>query len=177
MCIIIWSPEGEIPRDHVVNAMLCHQDGWGFAVATPKRIVTYKTVKFKEFLEAWFGRVPGPVMFHARRASHGNVNKANCHPFRMKNHHLVVAHNGMIPRFGHATLSDTRDFIERVLEPLPEWFLEEDGIKAALSRAIGGSKMLFMDPSGGVVILNEHLGTWSEGRWYSNLTAFGDQKI
>jgi predicted glutamine amidotransferase len=175
MCIIIWSPEGSIPREHVVNAMLCHQDGWGFAVATGKRVVTYKTTNFKDFLKAWFERVDGPVMLHARRASHGRVNKANCHPFRMKHHPLVVAHNGIIPRFGHDTLSDTRDFIDKVLEPMPSWFLEDEEIREVVSRAIGMSKMLFLQEDASVTILNEHLGTWFEGRWYSNFTAFEEQ--
>src|SRR4051794_25370897 len=134
MCVIIWSPEGDVPTEHVTNAMVRHQDGWGFAVSTPKRVVTFKTTNFKEFLKAWFNRVEGPVLLHARTASHGRVSKENCHPFRMKNHSkLVVAHNGIIPSFGHATLSATRDFIERVLEPMPEWFLEDDGIREVLS--------------------------------------------
>lgn len=172
MCVIIWAPKGEIPTDHITNAMLCHQDGWGFAVATGAKVVVYKTCDFKEFLKAWFKRLAGPVLFHARKASHGRVTQANCHPFKLKNHPLVVAHNGIIPCFGHATLSDTRDFLDRVVEPMPEWFLEEEGIKRSMSLAIGRSKMVFLDREANATILNEEFGLWKDGRWYSNLTAF-----
>ncbi len=173
MCIIIWAPSGKIPRDHIINAMLTHQDGWGFAIPTGKKIVTYRTTDFKRFLEAWVGRIEGPVLFHARWASHGAVCNANCHPFRINGHGLVVAHNGIIPGYGSETKSDTRDFIEKVLTNLPDWFLEEEKICRAIEGAIGGSKLAFLDREGNIRILNEHLGLWSNGRWYSNRSAFG----
>lgn len=173
MCVIIWAPDGSIPTKHIINAMHHHQDGWGFAVVTGVKVSVYKTLHFREFFRAWYNRVAGPVLFHARTASHGKVTQSNCHPFKLKNHHLVVAHNGIIPGFGHATLSDTRDFLDKIIEPMSKWFLEEEGIRAAISAAIRASKMVFLDQDGKATIINEHLGTWFEGCWYSNNSAFG----
>ena len=172
MCVIIWSPDGRIPKQHVLGAMLRHQDGWGFSVSTGKKIATYRSVDHEQFLAAWANRAAGPVLFHARWATHGAVVRENCHPFPVRGHKLSVAHNGIIRGYGSERRSDTRHFIEEVLEPMPEWFLEEDSIVQAIELVLGNSKMVFVRPDGEATILNEHLGVWQGGRWYSNRTAF-----
>lgn len=172
MCVIIWSPKGTIPKNHVLNAMMANQDGWGFAVANGKSIATFRSVDHEEFLSAWVNRIKGPVLFHARWATHGAVVKSNCHPFRMPKHKMVVAHNGVIPKYGSKNKSDTIDFIERVLEPLPEWFLEEESVVEAITEVIGNSKLVFLRHDGTAEILNEQLGVWMNGIWYSNSSAF-----
>lgn len=172
MCVIIWSPNGTIPKEQVQNAMTRHPDGWGFTVRTPKGLVTHKGTNFAWFLKAWSERDIGPVLFHARWATHGRIDHANCHPFVLKGRDMVVAHNGIIPGYGTQTKSDTRDFIDQVIAKLPEWFVEEDGVLAALAAAIGNSKLVFLKKDGTATIVNEHMGLWKGGRWYSNHTAF-----
>ena len=172
MCVIIWSPRGEIPKKHVLTAMLYHQDGWGFAVPTKHGISTYRSVDHKHFLTAWVNRLRGPVLFHARWATHGKVCKANCHPFQVRRHKLVAAHNGVIHGFGSNNKSDTKHFIEEVIEPLPPRFHEEEAIMASLEDLLGSNKMVLLHHSGSATILNERLGVWKGGCWYSNTTAF-----
>jgi len=171
MCVIIWAPNGAIPQKHVLAAMQRHRDGWGFSVAAPNQGVrTYRSVDRDDFLAAWKNRVRGPVVLHARWATHGMVCRDNCHPFRVRGHALVMAHNGIISGFGSASKSDTLDFIERVLEPMPRGFLNDNRTVTMLEHFIGASRMLFMDKCGTVTILNEELGVWRRGLWYSNET-------
>lgn len=172
MCIIIWSSKGLIPKDHVLKAMISHPDGWGFTVATSGRFHTYRSVDHQAFLHSWVNRPRGPVLFHARWATHGKVVNANCHPFAIRGHDLMMAHNGTIPGFGSNKKSDTRDFIEQVLVPMPEWFLQEEGIVAAIRAAIGNSKLVFLAKDGDATIINEEAGIWKGGLWYSNHSAF-----
>ncbi len=172
MCVIIWSPDGKIPKDHVLNAMVAHPDGWGFAVPTGKGITTCRSTDFKRFINAWVARPAGPVLLHARWASCGEISQPNCHPFRVRGHNMVAAHNGTIAGYGSDEVSDTRDFIAKVLEPMPQRFDAEPAIVRALEAALAGSKMVLLRAAGPPTILNEGLGIWKGGRWYSNHTAF-----
>lgn len=173
MCIIIWAPQGSIPSDHLLDAMLINQDGWGFAVPTKRGIHTFKTIDHEKLFDAWARRPAGPVLFHARWATHGAVKDDNCHPFRIPGKRLVVAHNGIIPGYGSKTKSDTLDFVEKVLVKLPDWFTEEERVIKAMGKAIGYSKLVFLDKNGMATIVNEHLGVWKDNRWYSNTQIFG----
>lgn len=172
MCVIIWAPCGKIPKEHVLTAMENHPDGWGFTVVSKNKLRTYRSVDPKEFVAAWLNRADGPVLFHARWATHGEVCRANCHPFPVVGHKLVMAHNGILRGYGSTGLSDTRDFIKRVIEPLPTWFLEEQEIISGLERVADSSKLVFLNNEGTATIINEEFGVWNSGRWYSNYSAF-----
>lgn len=171
MCVIIWAPSGKVPLDQIIRSMNRHPHGWGFAVATGKNVLSYKSVNPDRFLDAWKNRVKGPVLFHARWATHGPVVTANCHPFTLKGHGMVAAHNGIIPGFGRGEMSDTRHFVEEVLCPMPKWFLEDSTIKDNITSLLQGSKLVLLDKWANVEILNEALGLWHQGRWYSNTSA------
>lgn len=167
MCVIIWAPCGTIPDSQVTKAMSTHPDGWGFTVVTKRGLATYRSIIYNDFLAAWRRRTKGPVLFHARWATHGQICTEHCHPFGV-NKKLVMAHNGIIPGFGSKDKSDTLDFVEEVIQPMPEWFLAEAGIMRLIAAAIGNSKLVFLTSKGEVTIVNEHLGVWKEKRWYSN---------
>jgi predicted glutamine amidotransferase len=173
---MIWSPSGKIPKDHVLRAMERHQDGWGFSVVTRSGLRTYKSVSRHRFLAAWETRVRGMVLFHARWATHGAVACENCHPFVVRGHGMVAAHNGVLAGYGSAHVSDTRDFLEREVERMPNGFLDDQDVVDDLERRIGSSKIAFMDGTGSTVILNEHLGAWIGHLWYSNLTIFDSKE-
>ena len=57
-----------------------------------------------------------------------------------------------------------------ILKNLDNGFLNNDGIRLLISNAIGSSKLAFLDSSGHINIINEHLGHWSDDNniWYSN---------
>jgi glutamine amidotransferase len=172
MCIIIWTPTGRIPKDQVINAMLANQDGWGFSVAKNGTTNTFRSTNFRTFLDAWMDRPKGPTVFHARYATHGRVCHANCHPFRVAKHNMVVAHNGVLHGYGSARKSDTRDFIEKVIAPMPVGFQRNNKALDTLEEMIGNSKLVLLDGGGNETILNERLGFWHGHLWYSNRSAW-----
>jgi hypothetical protein len=85
---------------------------------------------------------------------------------------MVVAHNGIVPGFGSEERSDTRHFIDTVLERMPLGFSENPSSIRAIEACIGNSKLVFLDRDGRAVIVNEEQGVWWKGVWYSNTTIF-----
>lgn len=110
-----------------------------------------------------------PVVYHFRIATHGAVNKENCHPHRIRAD-VALAHNGIIQGFGHTKLSDTVDYIERSLKP---WFDADccvnKGILQEIELDIGSyNKFVIMRGDGVVTFCNEKQGIWDCGCWFSN---------
>lgn len=105
------------------------------------------------------------MLIHFRIATEGKVNKANCHPFRIKGGALI--HNGSLwstPGGLSAEFSDTRAFASRMHNEL-----RYDVVKASiqeLSDAIGWNKLAMLYENGEYV----RIGKWYEdkGIWYSN---------
>ena len=169
MCLIIYSPDGKIPRRHRAEGLLANPDGWGFMAVEGGQIVIQKGMAPAEFWRAWPQRPPGPVVFHSRTGTHGVQDTSNCHPFLLHGGRLAVAHNGVIARCGTDRVrSDTRVFVEEILEGLPRNFLRRKAIVALIAGYIGHSKLVFIDDTGTVRIVNEGLGHWRKGSWYSN---------
>lgn len=173
MCIIIYSPNGAIPRSHMERGLVTNPHGWGFMYPEKGKLRIWRGMTPREFWENWKHPRPkgAPVVWHARITSHGETNLENCHPFHVPGHGpLAVAHNGVIRHHAdkQSPLSDTRLFIRDVLSQLPRGFLNEDAICRLIEAYIGYSKLVFMDGRGDVTILNEDLGHWRKGRWYSN---------
>lgn len=171
MCIIIYSPAGTIPRKHLQRGLTKNPDGWGFMVSTKEgKVHIAKGMDRNGFWASWRQRPIGPVVFHARKASHGEKSETNCHPFMVPGHgELAMAHNGIIRAVKEdKVLSDTVIFNESYLRGLPKNFLENDAICRLIEHFIDWSKIVFLKGNGECYILNEHKGDWSNGRWYSN---------
>jgi hypothetical protein len=174
MCIIIASYGGVIDRDELKFSLENNPDGWGFMY--PKadgKLSIHKGMKPSEFWGEW-QEVPGrPVVFHARIASHGKTDMANCHPFKVQDG-LWVCHNGVIwgavDTKKEPDMSDTRAFIRDTLRKLPEDFLYNEGILSLIRARIGLSKLVFMDNQGNIELIGEELGHWVGDNWYSNST-------
>jgi hypothetical protein len=168
MCIIIYSKNGRIPENHLGCSLENNPDGWGFMVGTGEYLHVSKGMRTKRFWRAWDNRPSGPVVFHARIATHGTTGIENCHPFWVDNH-LAVAHNGIISAVREdPVLSDTRVFIRDVLRELPDDFLENKAMRRLIAEFIGRSKLAFMNAQGRCWILNRGLGLEIGNRWYSN---------
>jgi hypothetical protein len=171
VCIIIYTPDGFIPKKQLRRSLNQNPHGWGIMVTTGKNVWVVKGLTNRAFWEQWRNKPEGPTVFHARIKSHGEINLANCHPFPVPNHgQLHVAHNGIIKHhaFDKHELSDTRLFIRDVLSGLPRGFLRNEAITRLIEEYIGWSKLVFLDEKGNVTILNELLGHWNNNRWYSN---------
>lgn len=171
MCIIIYSPKGEISESALGESLRNNPDGWGFAVACGSKLYVRKGMHAKHFRKEWKKAqetFPGlPVVFHARITTHGKTNIQNCHPFPVGDGWTMV-HNGMIEGLGDKTQSDTAELAGIIRRIGPASFLSPEGRKW-LEVTIGYSKLVFLSASGQVVFVNYKYGYLeSDGNWYSN---------
>ena len=124
---------------------------------------------FQDFWNA-FEKVQGyEAIIHFRMATHGAVELANTHPFKVAEFALI--HNGILDIKADEGKTDTETFASYVLEPLIKRFgskiLADPSFDFLLCSAIEGSKFVLLSPSAHYII-NEDAGLWEEGIWYSN---------
>lgn len=176
MCIAIYKPEGSvIEKTDLLNAFHNNDDGAGFAVAKHGKIEIYKGYfQWNRFWNDYAKHSKDACLIHFRIATHGPQNKLNCHPFRMCNNRFVAAHNGIlsIDTASDPSMSDTRHFMEYVMEPLLATVPPSHPSMVFLTEAaIGNSnKIIVMDTKGEATIYNENEGVWDHGSWFSNLS-------
>ena len=186
MCLLIAMNPGACPQEmDLLDAARNNPDGFGYAIVVGDRIVTHRGMSaskvITDFLEDRARWSDGPAIFHARFATHGDVNKANCHPFRVGgSQKTYMAHNGILPLPLDATerRSDSRVFAEDLLPRFGQGALDNFRARTALEDWLGSDKIavLSVDPSHGkqLYILNEREGHWGDakhgddGVWYSN---------
>lgn len=177
---------GVIPSESYLKCACDNNpDGFGYAIHAGDKIVTGRGIHWGSVVDEYYktlSKYPTSwSMFHARLATHGAITEANCHPFKVGNNPgLVIAHNGILP----LTLpkkekrSDTRYFAEVVL---PRWAKKEGHISSLLDNKVNfknlegwavGNKLAIFSTFGRlkkpVYIINESLGTWDDGIWWSN---------
>lgn len=172
MCIAIVKPKDKvIPKEVLQTCAEANPDGMGFAFCKDKKIYIYKTVDdFEKFYKAYSKvETTSNMLIHFRIATHGEVCKDNCHPFKLNNR-MALVHNGIIQGYGSKTdnVSDTRDFIDKVIGNISykQWW--NPSFRELVSKVIGYSKLGILDVTGEYFIINEEKGTWDDGIWYSN---------
>lgn len=177
MCLLIATTGSARPSKKALRrAAIQNPDGFGYAVIGDGRIYTYRSMDAEETIKSYFevrDEFPNSnSIFHLRITTHGATNIENCHPFRV-NDDVVMGHNGMLPIKEDKGRSDTRIFAE---DWLPEFDLgdlldTQDGM-AELENFAGASKLAFLNTSSllrkSLYIVNEELGHWDNGVWYSN---------
>jgi len=183
MCLAIYKPEGEpIPMNAIKTAWESNPDGAGVAIkdpATPdKPIKIYKGfMKRKKFLKFLSGIDQSQEMaIHLRYATHGQVVQNLCHPFEIVPGQAAWVHNGILAGYDKGKLkpmeSDTSKFTEEILSRLFSTrldFGQHAGEKLLLERGIENSKGIILVSHYESIILNEHLGEWKNGSWFSNM--------
>ena len=173
MCIAIYKPADQtITKATLAECFNSNSDGAGFMYVEDKKLHMQKGFfKFEEFYEAYKPHENKQAVIHFRIKTHGPVAVENCHPFHI-NKGLGFVHNGIISGFGSALHSDTRDFNEKIIQPLvAKWgnlAIFQPAIKSLVEARIGYSKLIFLDRHGNVDIFNENKGVWDSGVWYSN---------
>lgn len=176
MCIAIYKPKGKsIPWADLRNAFENNDDGWGFCARTPQSTLVVKrgVGSFQQFAAAFDEYANSQCLIHFRIKTHGEVDKLNCHPFRVSPG-LAVIHNGILPIAQNVDekRSDTWHFVELVLKRCYQhrrdfWLRSE--YQWMIEQAMGSSsKLAFLRADGEYAIFNEELGHWSDGVWYSN---------
>lgn len=179
MCIAIYKPADKtISKEILKECRDSNKDGCGFAYINTdyqgkKKIVVYKSMDFDSFYHKYERATrlnpESPFIIHFRIATHGTVDKFNCHPF-MIDHNTVFIHNGIISGVTKdAKRSDTQMFNEEFLRHVDPKVLTTDGpIKKLIEKFVVGSKLVIMNVEGDVQIYHESTGNWQDGVWYSN---------
>lgn len=180
MCIAaLVKPGATVSDDNMRRMFNSNQDGAGIAyvkhVGGKLDVVIDKGYfDSEQWIEA-FKRAKdlkvkdSPILLHARIATMGRIDKANCHPFRIKDGAMI--HNGSLwySRNGYSMSfekSDTREFAERCTNN----FNYEDMMYdlEALENVIGHNRMAFLFKDCRYIILNEKKGRWENDVWFSN---------
>jgi len=187
MCIAIAALPGNVISDeHLLNSYKNNPDGCGFAyintdVIGVRRLKIEKTMDYDTFLKKYKRAVKNhpesPFLIHFRIATHGTVDKFNCHPFKIKKD-LVFIHNGVIGGVGQEkSRSDTQLFNDNILKKLPKGWESNDAMIPLIEKFIGHSKMITLSLDGTVSLYNESSGHWVGDVWYSNYTYSYQPKI
>ena len=183
MCLLVFMPEGiTASKESLENASWYNDDGFGWAIRTPDKILVGKHMDFYKAYEEFMAArssYNGDALFHLRITTQGGTNLDNCHPFYVGKDQLsVVAHNGMLPVNDDKTgRSDTRIFAESLLPKRGGIsFLNGEQSLTQLEKWAEGSKMVFLTANPAskwrYVIVNMDDGHWGkdadEGVWFSN---------
>ena len=172
MCLAIYKPAGAVlPEESIRNGWIANSDGAGYAFVYKGKVVTRKGfMTLKEFMEAYSADSKkykkSPFVDHFRIRSMGDKSPDNTHPYPIADG--VLIHNGTLDgtsaKFGEGP-SDTAQFCAMFGDKLTHSWVEQN--KAKLSEAVSYNKLVMLYKTGDVHIINENLGNWHEGVWYS----------
>jgi predicted glutamine amidotransferase len=180
MCVAIYKPKSaQLDKEDLHLAYQENHDGCGFAVRKHGKVYIEKGMwSFAEFWEHYSKYQHHECLVHFRMASMGTIDATMAHPFLIHGNGALI-HNGHLSRYGGQTISDTYDWVTKTLDPLLQRDSElmcEPSFQAVLQDSIGSSRMAIMLPKKPVILLNEHLGTWNHGAWYSQ-THYRDTRV
>lgn len=178
MCVIMTHGPGvSIDRDEWLDAWYTNSDGGGIAYVANGRLRVAHSMDRDELWAAYNAALdhrPDAVMVHMRIATHGRVDKTNCHPFLTKDG-TAIAHNGILTKLAADTRkgeSDTRALVRVILDRLPAHWAGNVATLELLEDYIDGDRLavLYVGPKGIPVL--HHLGPgWERdktGVTYSN---------
>ena len=180
MCLIITQPAGHtLAKSHLLDIAARNGDGFGIMRADGGTLRVWRVVSNNpnDMLRAYYAHAAGRAcVLHWRMATHGAVDVANAHPFRLTRD-IAVVHNGVLdvgtPTAGK---SDTWHMARHVLAPIardnPDALFTPD-MAHVLGGMIGTSnKLVFLHADGRMAVVNEASGVHHAGRWYSNTYAW-----
>ncbi len=174
MCLAIYKPaDAQVSEEHLRNGFANHSDGAGFAWSVDGKLFIKKGIfNVEEVIEHYRLIKDYPCLIHFRKATHGKVDKTNCHPFLFNDGKLALIHNGILSiKCTIDGLSDTAHFVKLVLEPMVNRNkvpINDGALSYLINTSIGSDKMAVMTEDGTTYIFNEDKGKWEGGVWYSN---------
>ena len=176
MCIIIYKKENAIlPSYEILKKCFANNnDGAGFCYVNENNNIKMEKgfFNFKKFYERLLEVQNNKhLLIHMRISTGGMNDKRNCHPYRINNN-LFLAHNGVLPELlskANLVFSDTYIYSEilkifkiKISDFKSEYF------KYLFEKAIGNNNKLVFFSKQKAIILNEKLGEWKDGVWFSN---------
>lgn len=189
MCVIVRQYAGKelIPTKNLQECRRSNPHGMGimFPAAGGDKVEIFKGVDSDENFKILMGHYRGarkrgePVVMHFRVKTHGEVNKENCHPFRV-DRRLALAHNGTLTSIlgdlkgdeRAKEVSDSRWFTENILGDLRNPYEDMDrwGVRRMIGEMVGTSRVCIMRSDGKMWTWNSHAGVerkeWNA--WFSN---------
>lgn len=120
MCIIIVKPKNvQLPEySTLCRCARLNPDGFGFCVPNKK---PFKTLSFENFIKAINKTDESqPMLIHFRRATHGSIKQANCHPFRDSQNGLSFVHNGVLGINNRRDMTDSETAFRFIFVPMAE---------------------------------------------------------
>ena len=174
MCVICYAPAG-VPLPDVETRRRMwdrNRDGAGYMTIKDGRLEVRKGFMTFEHFEEFVANLDQsqPRVLHYRIGTNGANTPENTHPWPIDEHSALV-HNGIISWLaGDKSVSDSK----RLAELIRNYSLDSDTSKIVLEHAIGHNKVVILQTGwcstlgNSVIILNEKLGEWHEGCWYSN---------
>ena len=172
MCLIITRTKGgQVDWQAVDQASTINRDGYGiFHKLAYSKVSITKSMKWNDIkrIAKRLERQDESFIIHMRYATHGAVKIANTHPFRLVDLDMVMAHNGIIDSLDipHG-MCDSRVLAMHLNDDLPKDWHEQDNEVQYVESLAGNSRLVFMTNEGEIIYINESLGAWKDGCWYS----------
>lgn len=194
MCLIITGPAQKVRESLLTTPGLLadvwksNGDGIGaMHVSDDGLLVVDKTLaKSLDQAADFIARLPESdkdLAIHFRMRTHGDVDTLNCHPYPVVEGEVHMMHNGVlqIDDSSDKTKSDTWHYIDKVVRPQIEVAPQIIAVPAwqeLVAEHIGNSnRLVFLDRSGKLVIVNKHLGIEHDGMWFSNEYAWSPELL
>lgn len=180
MCLIIYNPDGKmIPKNYIENAYETNKDGFGIMWPENGRLKVIKgMMDFEQIWNILSGFNGKKYACHFRFRTHGKKTMDQCHPHKIVKKKVYMMHNGVLDAFpNHPVKSDTMLFAAAIRKQIysgkfdPSNLFTKEVIKS-FDDSVGSNKLIFMDGSGQAAIINEELGSWDDGCWYSNTYSY-----
>lgn len=185
MCLAVLQTkgafDGRMVRKEFFKAFKEHPDGFGLAYfhATQGLIIEKPYYSARDAWAAYRdaqhkAKKDAPMLLHFRWATSGCHDYINTHPHRLETSDgssCVLAHNGVLDG-GDRHYSDTVQWVETVFWGRSQETLFGADFEAQLDHWIASNRIVLLAGNQEWKILNESLGFWREGTWYSNDSAF-----
>lgn len=167
MCIIICKPAGVQMPDFQTICRCANNNPDGFGFALPKQR-PFKSLSFDAFAQKLYEcNEEDAVLIHFRRATHGSIKPANCHPFRDEDARLSFAHNGILNVRPSNDKTDSETAFRYILLPaILKFGFGSSRFNQTVQSIIGYSRFAFLTDDGKVKTYGEYIK--HRGCLYSN---------
>lgn len=172
MCLIVHCPKDiELPESLALRSFNNNPHGWGVMYAKNGKVLTARGLGVADYLDTLDRLKDEDFVVHTRVATHGDINIANTHPFKVTKN-VYMMHNGIISNYKviNPRMSDSWHFA-KWLAPIVNGgeILDDKDFIDVIGRRIGkGNKIVLLRGDGKVFIVNEDQGVEYKNMWLSN---------